>query len=98
MSVETLRTWMRDVSLPDSARDFRTIVADEGVSISLDRGSSPTSRDPHAGNLRWLVDREGSDLLWETENVRDITRTIHGETYPLNAESFFRRTMVCCRN
>jgi 23S rRNA (uracil1939-C5)-methyltransferase len=77
LTLRTLREQMNSGSLPD-ARDFRAVVGDEAVSISPPvRGTSPTVR-------------EGSDVDIETQGVRDITRTIHGESYRLNAESFFQ--------
>ena len=73
-----LRERMQDGSLPEDARDFRAVVGDEGVSLAPPvRGSSPTVR-------------EGSDLGMTSDQVRDITRKIRGETYRLNAESFFQ--------
>jgi 23S rRNA (uracil1939-C5)-methyltransferase len=75
-TLEGLRTQMREGSLPDSARDFRAVVGNEGISTSPSV-SSPTVR-------------EGNDLTGTSEQVRDVTRTIHGETYRLNAESFFQ--------
>ncbi len=76
-TLESLRTQMRDGSLPDSARDFRAVVGNEGVSISpAVRGSSPTVREGANSEI--------------SETVRDIARTIHGENYRLNAESFFQ--------
>jgi 23S rRNA (uracil1939-C5)-methyltransferase len=68
---------MTSGSLPE-VRDFRAVVGDEGVSIS------PPAQD--IGQT--LI--ESSDSLAETERVRDITRTIRGEAYRLNAESFFQ--------
>jgi len=62
-TLENLRARMQDGLLPDSARDFRAVVGDEGVSISL----------PLDGG-----------------RLDDITRTIHGEAYRLNAQSFFQ--------
>jgi 23S rRNA (uracil1939-C5)-methyltransferase len=72
-----LREQMKAGSLPD-ARDFRAVVGYETISISPPIGdTSPTVR-------------EGADLRVETDTLRDITRTIHGESYHLNAESFFQ--------
>jgi 23S rRNA (uracil1939-C5)-methyltransferase len=62
-TLENLRARMQGGLLPDSARDFRAVVGDEGVSIS----------PPLDG-----------------KRVADISRTIHGETYRLNADSFFQ--------
>ena len=76
-TLASLRELMASGSLPE-ARDFRAVVGDEGVSISPPvRGSSPTMR-------------EGSDPTHASSEVRDLTRTIHGESYRLNAESFFQ--------
>src|ERR1700686_2366605 len=75
-TLENLRARMQESLLPDSARDFRAVVGDKGVSISPSV-SSPTMR-------------EGSDSIKDSEEVRDITRTIRGEAYRLNAESFFQ--------
>jgi len=76
-TLKSLRDRMTGGSLPE-ARDFRAVIGDDGVSMAPSvRGSSPTVR-------------EGSDSLIESENVRDITRTIRGESYRLNAESFFQ--------
>jgi 23S rRNA (uracil1939-C5)-methyltransferase len=73
----TLREQMNSGSLPD-ARDFRAVVGDDAVSISPPiRATSPTVSD-------------GSDLRVESNTLRDITRTIQGESYRLNAESFFQ--------
>jgi 23S rRNA (uracil1939-C5)-methyltransferase len=72
-----LREQMAGGSLPE-VRDFRAVVGDEGVSISPPvRSNSPTVK-------------EGSDPIHRGNEVRDITRTIHGESYRLNAESFFQ--------
>ena len=77
-TLETLRARMDGGSLPQEARDFRAVVGDEGVSMSPTlRGSS-------------LTVREGSDLEMPGRGVRDVSRTIHGDTYRLNAESFFQ--------
>ncbi len=72
-----LRERMQDGSLPDDARDFRAVVGDEGVSLAPDTGRNPTVR-------------EGNDPKLNREEVREVTRTIHGEIYRLNAESFFQ--------
>src|SRR6266851_3719090 len=71
-----LRERMRQGSLPDDARDFRAVVGDEGVSVAPGVGS-PTVR-------------EGIDSIEDREEIRDITRTIRGETYRLNADLFFQ--------
>lgn len=62
-TLESLRSRMQDGSLPEEARDFRAVIADEGVSIA-----------PPVDGAR----------------VANITRSIHGEAYRLNAESFFQ--------
>jgi 23S rRNA (uracil1939-C5)-methyltransferase len=81
-----LREQMLDGSIPEDARDFRAVAGDEGVSIAPPvRGSSPTPGSP-AGQPGWGgAVREGAGLT-----VRDVTRTIRGEQYTLNAESFFQ--------
>jgi 23S rRNA (uracil1939-C5)-methyltransferase len=56
------------------ARDFRAVLGDEGVSIS----------PPLRGSSPTV--REDLD----SQDVRDITRTLHGESYHFNAESFFQ--------
>ena len=71
-----LRERMLDGSLPEDERDFRAVVGDEGVSCA------PSVRSPTV--------REGNDPKLNREQVRDISRTIHGEAYRLNAESFFQ--------
>jgi 23S rRNA (uracil1939-C5)-methyltransferase len=75
-TMKSLRAQMDDGSLPEEARDFRAVIGDDGVSIT------PSVRSPTV--------REGSDSVKDIGQVRDITRTIHGETYHLNAESFFQ--------
>jgi 23S rRNA (uracil1939-C5)-methyltransferase len=82
-TLEGLRARMRDGSLPDDARDFRAVVGDDQVSIAPSV-RSPTVREGSAGRGAGPTVREGS------EAVPGITRTIHGETYRLNAESFFQ--------
>src|SRR5882762_9344849 len=72
-TLESLRAQMTAGSLRE-ARDFRAAVGNEGVSISPPvRGISPTVR-------------EGSDSAIEGDSLRDVTRTIHGESYRLNAQ------------
>ena len=71
-----LRERVQDGSLPDAARDFRAVIGDEGISLA------PSVRSPTV--------REGNDPQLNRGQVRDITRTIHGETYRLSAESFFQ--------
>jgi 23S rRNA (uracil1939-C5)-methyltransferase len=75
-TLESLRTKMQEGLLLDSARDFRAVLGDDNVSIA------PSVRSPTV--------REGSDSIKDSQEVRKITRTIHGETYRLNAESFFQ--------
>lgn len=75
-TLESLRAKMNDGSLPENARDFRAVLGDDNVSIA------PSVRSPTV--------REGLDLAMGSAQVRDITRTIHGDTYRLNAESFFQ--------
>jgi 23S rRNA (uracil1939-C5)-methyltransferase len=84
-TLEDLRAQMHEGSLPEDARHFRAIVGDDGVSIappltSAACGTSPTVRDGAGKNP---TVREGA-------RASDIARTIYGETYHLNAESFFQ--------
>ena len=75
-TLEDLREKMRDDLLPDEARYFRAILGDGGVAIAPSL-SSPTVR-------------QGSPRSLQAEMVTEITHTIHGDTYHLNAESFFQ--------
>jgi 23S rRNA (uracil1939-C5)-methyltransferase len=77
-TLETLRARMDDGSLPEEARDFRAVAGDESISMS------PPLQD------RSAIVSEGADLEVSGREVRDISRTIHGDTYHLNAESFFQ--------
>jgi len=72
-----LRERMATGLLPE-ARDFRAVIGDEGVSIS----------PPVPGSSSIIT--EGSDVTQASNKVRDLTRTINGESYRLNAESFFQ--------
>ena len=76
-TLESLRALMTAGSLPD-ARDLRAAVGNEGVSLS------PAVRgiDSPGG--------DGSDSAFNGQVVRDITRTVQGESYRFNAESFFQ--------
>ena len=86
-----LRERMLDGSLPEDARDFRAVAGDEGVSTAPPvRRSIPTMPDGSEGRGTSPTVREGSDLEMTGRGGRDITRSIHGETYRLNAESFFQ--------
>jgi len=81
-TLENLREQVRAGLLPDDVLDFRAVAGDDGVSVtpsvkSGERGSSPTVR-------------EGVELTVEADEVREIARSIHGETYRLNAETFFQ--------
>lgn len=77
-TLENLRGRMEGGELPEEARDFRAAAGDEGVSIAPPvRGSSSSVK-------------EGSDSAAASAGVNQITRTIHGEKYHLNAESFFQ--------
>src|SRR6266849_3872950 len=90
-TLESLRERMQDGSLPDDARDFRAVSGDDGVSLAPTvRGTSPTVTQGSGGRGTSPTVREGSDLRMQSEQVRDITRTIRGERYRFNAESFFQ--------
>ena len=79
--LERLRQQITEDLLPADAKYFRAVVGDDGVAVSAGV-RSPTNRGPHAGSPRGVVDREG--------RVREIRRTINGQSYALNAESFFQ--------
>lgn len=64
-------------------------VSNPTVREEEDRGSSPTAQEAEDGGTSPTVS-EGSDLRFERRGVPVITRTIHGERYRLNAESFFQ--------
>jgi 23S rRNA (uracil1939-C5)-methyltransferase len=89
-TLESLRVRMNDGSLLEEGRDFRAVVGDDAVSVSANQGSSPTVREGAAERGPSPTVREGSDSEFEQGDVRDITRTIHGEAYRLNAEAFFQ--------
>src|SRR5207237_312 len=85
-TLSSLRERMRDGLLPDDARDFRALVGNEGVSLA------PPVRDDSASVNPDTIDRGLSPTGREGSHshARDITRTIRGETYRLNAASFFQ--------
>ena len=86
-TLERLRERMQEGSLPDNARDFRAMVGDDSVSIAPPVGSTtPIATEVSTERGASPTVREGSD----PERFLDIKRTIHGETYRLNAESFFQ--------
>ncbi len=75
-TLESLRVRMTTGSLPD-ARDFRAALGDEGISISPPvRSRSSTDID--------------SELAVDNKIVRDISRSVQGESYRFNADSFFQ--------
>jgi len=89
-SLEALRARMQNGSLPEDVRDFRAVIGDNDQVAIAPSVRSPTPRPP-AGQSGWGgAVREGNDGKGTSEQVRDITRTIHGEKYRLNAESFFQ--------
>ena len=75
-TLNRLREQMQVGSLPQDVRDFRAVLGDNGVSIAPSV-SSPTVT-------------EDSPSIKNREEIREIIRSIHGETYHLNAESFFQ--------
>ena len=94
-TLERLRLRMHEGSLPDEARDFRAVVGDDDVSVaasvkSRDRNSSPTVREGSRVRGSSPTVREGLDLTLGANEVGEVTRSIHGETYCLNAETFFQ--------
>ncbi len=84
-TLTNLRERMQDGSPPDDARDFRAVAGDGGVSLAPDWGTSPTLRKGSGQRGTSPTVREGSDLP-----AQQVTRTIGGDTYRLNAESFFQ--------
>jgi 23S rRNA (uracil1939-C5)-methyltransferase len=74
-TLESLRAQMTAGFLAE-VRDFRAAIGNEGVSIS-----------PPVRGIGPAVD-EGSAL--DGQVTRDITRTVQGESYRFNAESFFQ--------
>ena len=89
-TLSDLRERMQDGSLPEDARDFRAVAGDDGVSLVPDPGRNPTVREGAERRGTSPTVREGSGLGMQSEQVRDITRTINGERYSFNAESFFQ--------
>jgi 23S rRNA (uracil1939-C5)-methyltransferase len=102
-TLEGLRARMQHGSLPEDARDFRAVVGDDDqVSIAppvhgSDRspglGTSPTVREGSVSEPPTIAGGQSNDknpTRSEGSTVPVITRTIHGETYRLNAESFFQ--------
>jgi 23S rRNA (uracil1939-C5)-methyltransferase len=88
--LELLRERMQQGALPDDERHFRAISGDGEISIVDDHGRNPIS-DPPAFFPHPLGDQgEGRSMAGGTSAVRDITRTINGEKYRLNAASFFQ--------
>jgi len=85
-TLSSLRERMRDGLLPEDARDFRALVGDEGVWVA------PPVRVDSATVKPDTIDRGLSPTVGagSHSHARDVTRTIHGETYRLNAESFFQ--------
>ncbi|HEY6045349.1 MAG TPA: class I SAM-dependent RNA methyltransferase [Pyrinomonadaceae bacterium] len=76
--LESLRVRMQQGALPDDARHFRVLSGDEEISIVDDHGRNPMSQSRQVG------------IVGGPSSVRDITRTVHGENYRLNATSFFQ--------
>ena len=71
-----LRQRMQSGSLPEDARDFRAVAGAEGVSLA------PAVRSPTVAPV--------SDVTARIEGVREVTRSIRGEQYSFDAESFFQ--------
>ena len=80
--LESLRKQMEQGELPDDARHFRAVVGDETVSVAA--GVKSAKGEQMWGSSPTV--REGSDS-------RQITRTIRGERYHLNANSFFQTNL-----
>src|SRR6185503_17926313 len=77
--LERVRELMQQGGLSDDVRHLRAIAGDEEVSIVDDWGRSPVSEPPAVA---------GGQLAGSSSNAVDITRTITGEHYQLNAASF----------
>ena len=82
--LERVRELMQQGGLSDDVRHLRAIAGDEEVSIVDDWGRSPVSEPPAVA---------GGQLAGSSSNAVDITRTITGEHYQLNAASFFQANM-----
>jgi len=89
-TLNSLRQQMRDGSLPDDVRDIRALVGDDNVAIAPPCGISPIRGPRRSSPAAMGMVRKGSDLTMGNEELREVTRTIHGEAYHLNAESFFQ--------
>jgi len=76
-TLESLRDQMRAGSLTEETRDFRAVAGDDHVSLAPAHVSGPSVT-------------EGSHAERNSEEVGDVARSINGETYYLNAESFFQ--------
>jgi 23S rRNA (uracil1939-C5)-methyltransferase len=79
--LENLRQQMADDLLPPDARYFRAVVGDDGVAVS------PGVRSPTSGSP---AGQPGGGGAVRGGNVSQIRRTINGQSYTLNAESFFQ--------
>ena len=94
--LERTRKEMQQGALPDDARHFRAIAGDNTVSILDDKGREPDSESRQVGMAGGQLavsnptPAEPPALPGEHLSVRDITRTINGERYHLNAASFFQ--------
>jgi 23S rRNA (uracil1939-C5)-methyltransferase len=85
-TLEALRERMRDGLLDDDVRDFRAFAGDDGVELAppVQSDNDTVTSDAVNRGLSPTI-REGSH-----PHAREITRTIHGETYHLNPEMFFQ--------
>jgi 23S rRNA (uracil1939-C5)-methyltransferase len=105
-ALEALRKQMQEGLLPEDARDFRAVLGDDDQISIAPSVRSPTSGSPAGQPGWGGAVREGNmseppavaggqssgkiSTIGEGPAVRDVTRTINGETYQLNAESFFQ--------
>jgi 23S rRNA (uracil1939-C5)-methyltransferase len=87
--LSALRERMTQGELPDDARYFRAVAGDEGVSVAAGVGrrlsEPPAGRGPREGIPSGVQDAGGPTFA-----STDTTRTIRGERYHLNADSFFQ--------
>ena len=82
--LERLRRRINEGELPDDARYFRAIAGDEELSVVDDRGRSPTVTEGLLSEPPAVAGGPGAS---------EIARTIAGERYHFNAQSFFQTNL-----
>jgi 23S rRNA (uracil1939-C5)-methyltransferase len=89
--LELVREAMQQGALPDDARHFRAIAGNGEISIVDDHGRNPLSVPPAFSPLPFGEGQgEGRSIAGGSSAVCEITHTINGEKYRLNAASFFQ--------